>query len=361
MPFDQFATWQLAGDLLPNATKEQKLATAFLRVGKRTTENGAIDEEYRVEYAVDRANTIGTGFLGHDRRLRALPRPQVRPDSDQGLLLADRLLQQHRRARVLRARPHGRHAGPTLPWTDAATEKKIADAQAAIRRQESGLPAARARRRRATPAAKADALLARPRGRRARRSSARSTAASSAYYPFDETAPVPDDQLPTPLPQARLSPPPLAPRVARRSPCTSNNGPLVSDEECRQPLPRGGGRRRPPRAGAAARAARRPACATTSSISPSAGGGAPPAVLVQRRPAGRASRARRFYFADNKVGILGKDVGYYERTQPFSLDLWVKAGAGLRGLRRSCTTARPRTPATPATSSSSRRTTCASR
>ena len=48
---------------MPNATKEQKLATAFLRVGKRTTENGAINEEYRVEYALDRANVIGTGFL----------------------------------------------------------------------------------------------------------------------------------------------------------------------------------------------------------------------------------------------------------------------------------------------------------
>src|SRR4029077_17909173 len=54
MPFDRFSTWQLAGDLLPNASKEQRLATAFLRVGKRTTENGAIDEEYRVEYALDR-------------------------------------------------------------------------------------------------------------------------------------------------------------------------------------------------------------------------------------------------------------------------------------------------------------------
>ena len=60
MPFDQFSTLQIAGDLMPNATKEQKLATAFLRVGKRTTENGAIDEEYRVEYALDRANVIGT-------------------------------------------------------------------------------------------------------------------------------------------------------------------------------------------------------------------------------------------------------------------------------------------------------------
>jgi mono/diheme cytochrome c family protein len=68
MPFDQFGTWQIAGDLLPSPTADQKkqqtLATAFLRVGKRTTENGAIDEEYRVEYMVDRTNTIGAAFLG---------------------------------------------------------------------------------------------------------------------------------------------------------------------------------------------------------------------------------------------------------------------------------------------------------
>jgi hypothetical protein len=64
MPFDEFGTWQLAGDLMPSHTKEQKLATAFMRVGKRTTENGAIDEEYRVEYVVDRTNTVGTAFLG---------------------------------------------------------------------------------------------------------------------------------------------------------------------------------------------------------------------------------------------------------------------------------------------------------
>ena len=64
MPFDQFSTWQIAGDLLPNPTREQRLATAFLRVGPRTTENGAIDEEYRVESMIDKTNTIGAAFLG---------------------------------------------------------------------------------------------------------------------------------------------------------------------------------------------------------------------------------------------------------------------------------------------------------
>jgi len=64
MPYDKFVTWQLAGDLLPNATKEQILATGFNRNHKITEEGGVIDEEYRVEYVVDRTNTLGRAFLG---------------------------------------------------------------------------------------------------------------------------------------------------------------------------------------------------------------------------------------------------------------------------------------------------------
>jgi hypothetical protein len=64
MPFDEFATEQIAGDLLPNATKEQKLATAFNRLHMQNEEGGIIEEEYRVAYVVDRVNTFGTAFLG---------------------------------------------------------------------------------------------------------------------------------------------------------------------------------------------------------------------------------------------------------------------------------------------------------
>jgi len=64
MPYDQFVTWQLAGDLLPNATKEQKLATAFNRNHPMTAEGGAVDEEFRLEYVFDRSNTTATAFLG---------------------------------------------------------------------------------------------------------------------------------------------------------------------------------------------------------------------------------------------------------------------------------------------------------
>jgi hypothetical protein len=64
MPFDEFITWQLAGDLLPDATREQKLATGFNRVHQQSQEGGIIGEEYRVEYVADRVQTTGTAFLG---------------------------------------------------------------------------------------------------------------------------------------------------------------------------------------------------------------------------------------------------------------------------------------------------------
>ena len=64
MPYDRFVTYQLAGDLLPNATKEQILATGFNRNHKITYEGGVIPEEYRVEYVEDRTITFGTAFLG---------------------------------------------------------------------------------------------------------------------------------------------------------------------------------------------------------------------------------------------------------------------------------------------------------
>ncbi len=64
MPYDEFVTWQLAGDLLPNPTKEQIIATAFNRNHKITQEGGVIPEEYRVEYVSDRTNTFATAFLG---------------------------------------------------------------------------------------------------------------------------------------------------------------------------------------------------------------------------------------------------------------------------------------------------------
>lgn len=338
MPFDQFATWQLAGDLLPEATKEQKLATAFLRVGKRSTENGAIDEEYRVEYAVDRAVTVGTGFLAmtvgcarcHDHKYDPIPTKDFysltgffNSTDEPGFYAPGRT---------------GVTAGPTLLWTDEATEKKIAEARAVIRQEETAFEAAKAQAAREA-AGRANALVA-------NRDELRQTIQRSldrglaAHYPFENTAPIPDDQLPAPLPQARLSPSPMAVETLEGR-CLSNNGPLVSDEECREQFrakqaetstgddasASDEGQPANAASGRPARARRLPGDLIRDELvhSPSAGGGAPPAVLMA--PDLREGiKGKGFYLTDeDQRGFLGKGVGYYERTQPFSLDVWVKA------------------------------------
>ncbi|NIP97497.1 MAG: DUF1549 domain-containing protein, partial [Akkermansiaceae bacterium] len=64
IPYKDFITWQLAGDLLPDATTSQRIATGFLRNNPTSNEGGIIDEDYRIKYLVDRVNTTATAFLG---------------------------------------------------------------------------------------------------------------------------------------------------------------------------------------------------------------------------------------------------------------------------------------------------------
>lgn len=64
MPYDQFTIEQLAGDLLPSATLNQKIATGFNRNHRGNSEGGIVPEEYAVEYVVDRVDTTSTVFLG---------------------------------------------------------------------------------------------------------------------------------------------------------------------------------------------------------------------------------------------------------------------------------------------------------
>lgn len=63
LPWDQFITWQLAGDLLPEPTREQLIATAFNRIHRKTQEGGSVEEEFRQEGVSDRVHTFGTAFM----------------------------------------------------------------------------------------------------------------------------------------------------------------------------------------------------------------------------------------------------------------------------------------------------------
>ncbi|MEO1827074.1 MAG: DUF1549 domain-containing protein, partial [Roseibacillus sp.] len=64
LPLDEFIIWQLAGDLLPEATLEQKVATGFVRMNPSTAEGGAIPAEFQCKNNFDRTETIGTVLLG---------------------------------------------------------------------------------------------------------------------------------------------------------------------------------------------------------------------------------------------------------------------------------------------------------
>ncbi|MFL2912087.1 MAG: DUF1553 domain-containing protein [Opitutales bacterium] len=63
-PYDRFVTEQIAGDLIPNATRDQILATCFNRLHPQKVEGGSVSEEFRIEYVADRVHTFGTAFLG---------------------------------------------------------------------------------------------------------------------------------------------------------------------------------------------------------------------------------------------------------------------------------------------------------
>ncbi len=74
MPYDEFVTVQLAGDLLPAPTRDQILATGFNRNHLQSQEGGIVLEEFRVDYVADRTDTFGESVHGYHDRMCTLPR-----------------------------------------------------------------------------------------------------------------------------------------------------------------------------------------------------------------------------------------------------------------------------------------------
>jgi hypothetical protein len=376
MPFDRFGTWQVAGDLLPGRTaaqkKEQTLATAFLRVGKRTTENGAIDEEYRVEYAVDRTNTIGTAFLGLTVGCARCHDHKYDPISQKDFYSLSGFFNSTDEPGFYAPGRTGITAGPTLPWTDAATDAKIAAAEARIAEQEKAYAAAVAAARRAA-SMKAASLLSTPTEVAAlvRQSLQQAVV---AHYPFEATEPVPDDKLPQSKPgNRRPAPPALAPETVSRfgfggpppaappspvqpqstadaaqrpAPAGRASGPPAGGTQNQNPGVRGRGTNETRQDGrpvelrdlvpdrgeltgeelqqVVRRVRTLPADFVRDALrfSPSGTPGAPPAVL-EAPTLNDGVKGSAFFFDDNNRGVLGDGVGDYDRFQAFSIDLWV--------------------------------------
>src|SRR5688572_16073252 len=136
MPYDQFATWQLAGDLLPNATKEQILATAFNRHHMQTEEGGSVEEEFRVTYVVDRVNTMGTAFLAQTFECSRCHDHKYDPISQKDFYS---LYSFFNNIDESGQTSHFTDAMPvrTLLMTDNATDQRLAEFKKEIREKES--------------------------------------------------------------------------------------------------------------------------------------------------------------------------------------------------------------------------------
>src|SRR5215467_12781240 len=129
MPYDQFVTWQLAGDQLANPTREQLLATAFLKAGRQDSEGGSIDEEFRMINVHERTELIGKDFLGltvgcakcHDHKYDVIAQADYYSMTGFFNQIDERGLASFSR---------GTPRGTTLEWPTALQSEKLAEAHA---------------------------------------------------------------------------------------------------------------------------------------------------------------------------------------------------------------------------------------
>jgi Protein of unknown function (DUF1553)/Protein of unknown function (DUF1549)/Planctomycete cytochrome C/Concanavalin A-like lectin/glucanases superfamily len=180
MPYDQFVTWQLAGDQLANPTREQLLATAFLKAGRQDSEGGSIDEEFRVNNVHERTELIGKDFLGltvgcakcHDHKYDVVAQADY-----YSLAAFFNQMEEGGLASASRGTPRG----ATLEWPTTLQSEKLAQARAVTAAKEAAYQNAL----RAALEKAAAALAAMPDGERASFLEASIAADTQAYYPLD--------------------------------------------------------------------------------------------------------------------------------------------------------------------------------
>ncbi len=141
MPYDDFVTWQLAGDMLPDATQEQKLASGFNRNHLQSQEGGIVAEEYRVEYVADRANTLGKAFLGLTIECARCHDHKYDPISQKEYYSLYAFFNSINETGQI---PYMGEASPTVILTDEEVDQQLAFVQEKMREEEERLvPTAR--------------------------------------------------------------------------------------------------------------------------------------------------------------------------------------------------------------------------
>jgi hypothetical protein len=176
MPYDTFVTWQLAGDQLAGSTREQRLATAFLKAGRQDSEGGSIDEEFRMNYVQERTELIGKDFLGltvgcakcHNHKYDAITQADYYSMAGFFNRMDERGLSSFSR---------GTPRGATLEWPTALQSQKLADARAVTAAKQAAYQNALQKA--------AAAVAAVPDAERPSFIEASIKADTQAYYPLD--------------------------------------------------------------------------------------------------------------------------------------------------------------------------------
>jgi hypothetical protein len=128
MPYDQFVTMQVAGDLLPHRTRDDLVATEFLRLGMRATEAGDLNEQYRVESVVDDTDTVGQALLGYTVGCARCHDHKFDPISQKDFYSLSGFFNSLDAPGV-----GGTGGGPTLPWPTATQQLQLTRSQQQVR------------------------------------------------------------------------------------------------------------------------------------------------------------------------------------------------------------------------------------
>ncbi len=134
LPYNEFVTWQLAGDLLPNPTREQILATGFNRNHLQSQEGGIVAEEYRVDYVADRTDTFGKAFLGLTIRCARCHDHKYDPVSQKEYYA---LYSFFNNINEFGNIPYAGEASPTVILVDSVAERTLADLSVQINHLEA--------------------------------------------------------------------------------------------------------------------------------------------------------------------------------------------------------------------------------
>jgi len=122
LSYDKFTIWQLAGDLLPNPTLDQLIATCFNRNHQQSQEGGVVPEEYRVEYVSDRVATFGKAFLGLSTECAKCHTHKYDPIEDKDYYALYAFFNQNNESGIV---PYNGEASPTVLLPTPAAQKSL--------------------------------------------------------------------------------------------------------------------------------------------------------------------------------------------------------------------------------------------